>query len=259
MRSGAGPGAASVVFAWVSHLGVQALAQCGLACQEVEHGPPSAPQGVDEDGQLGLDNEGRDDVASPKVVEALLGLPLRSGGAAGGAPLVAGSRNTLAIDARGQVSADAAMDALSSRLGGWEWLGDVWAAAPGGDAQPPAGLQCAPTPASWRATTMSSQVWAWGWNDRGTLGQGHRLRTPKPQRVAALGHVRVAQAAVSGWHALAVTDAGQVMRDSARRLISLHAVCTRGTPAPAAPPLAAAWRLRSQVFCWGGNEYQQVR
>jgi hypothetical protein len=38
-----------------------------------------------------------------------------------------------------------------------------------------------------------SQVWSWGWNDRGTLGLGHRAKARKPQRLAALGGVRIVQ------------------------------------------------------------------
>jgi hypothetical protein len=57
--------------------------------------------GVNEDGQLGIDSE--QNVATPKVVEALLGARL-AGRSFCRAPLVAGSRNTLAIDSDGQVS-----------------------------------------------------------------------------------------------------------------------------------------------------------
>lgn len=57
--------------------------------------------GVNEDGQLGIDAD--KNVSTPKVVEALLGAQL-AGRSFCRAPLVAGSRNTLAIDSDGQVS-----------------------------------------------------------------------------------------------------------------------------------------------------------
>jgi len=58
------------------------------------------PTGVSEDGQLGLDSG--EDVLAPKVVEALLGTRFR-GREFGRAPLVAGSRGSLAIDAEGRL------------------------------------------------------------------------------------------------------------------------------------------------------------
>lgn len=56
--------------------------------------------GVNEDGQLGLDCQ--NNVTTPKVVESLLGVQL-SGRSFARSPLVAGSRNSLAIDSDGQV------------------------------------------------------------------------------------------------------------------------------------------------------------
>ena len=69
----------------------------------LSHAPSSTPvhtPGVSEDGQLGLDSG--DDVFAPKVVEALLGTRFR-GREFGRAPLVAGSRGSLAIDAEGRL------------------------------------------------------------------------------------------------------------------------------------------------------------
>ncbi|GIL92948.1 hypothetical protein Vretifemale_20418 [Volvox reticuliferus] len=119
--------------------------------------------GVNEDGQLGL-ALARENVVVPKVVEALLGLQF-SGRSFSRTPLVAGSRNTLALDAAGQ-------------------------------------------------------VWSFGWNDRGTLGHGHRDQETKPKRIAALKGTRIVQVAMGGWHSLALSD-------------------------------------RGAVFAWGGNEYGQ--
>ncbi|WIA13861.1 hypothetical protein OEZ85_002434 [Tetradesmus obliquus] len=118
--------------------------------------------GASEDQQLGLD--AGEDVDSPKVVEALLGVKFMGRGFLS-CPLVGGSRNTLAIDAEGG-------------------------------------------------------LWSWGWNARGTLGHGHRDLQHKPACVEALHGVTIVQAAIGGWHCLALSDEGQ-------------------------------------VYCWGGNEYQQ--
>ena len=48
-----------------------------------------------------------------------------------------------------------------------------------------------------------------GWNARGTLGHGHREPQGKPQRVAGLQGVRIKQAAIGGWHVLALDESGQ--------------------------------------------------
>ncbi|PSC75605.1 ultraviolet-B receptor UVR8-like [Micractinium conductrix] len=113
--------------------------------------------GVNEDGQLGLEKLGggaaAENVLAPKVVEACLGTRFR-GREFGCSPLVASSRNTLAIDADGSVI-------------------------------------------------------TWGWNDRGTLGHGHRQPSYKPQRVAGLAGVRIKQASIGGWHVLALDEDGQ--------------------------------------------------
>lgn len=70
------------------------------------------------------------------------------------------------------------------------------------------------------AIDSDGAVWSWGWNERGTLGHGHRGREPKPKRISALQGVRMKQVAVNGWHCLGLADTGQ-------------------------------------VFAWGGNEYLQ--
>lgn len=36
------------------------------------------------------------------------------------------------------------------------------------------------------AIDSNGQLWSWGWNDRGTLGHGHRAAEHKPKRVQAL-------------------------------------------------------------------------
>jgi alpha-tubulin suppressor-like RCC1 family protein len=60
------------------------------------------------------------------------------------------------------------------------------------------------------AITEAGRVLSWGWNDRGTLGLGHRQKTAKPTMIDALKHERVVQLAAGGWHCVAVTDEGKV-------------------------------------------------
>ena len=55
----------------------------------------------------------------------------------------------------------------------------------------------------------AAQLLAWGWNARGTLGHGHRATERKPRYVSELRGVRIVQAAIGGWHCLAVDDRGQ--------------------------------------------------
>ncbi len=151
-------------------------------------GPAAAPipallgaQGVNEDSQLGL--EDRQNLNTPKVVEAFLGVRL-SGRTTYRTPLVAGSRNTLAIDADGQVRAPAVRsrrifpEGIRGRTSRGRRLQRSSSSA--NDSGDGAGGGCL-------------QVWSWGWNDRATLGLGHRNPVNKPQRLTALTHTRIAQ------------------------------------------------------------------
>ncbi|MQM07717.1 hypothetical protein Taro_040559 [Colocasia esculenta] len=67
----------------------------------------------------------------------------------------------------------------------------------------------------------SGNLYTWGWNQRGTLGHPPETKTENvPSLVKALANVNIIQAAIGGWHCLAVDDQG-------------HA------------------------YAWGGNEYGQ--
>ncbi|CAD7696720.1 unnamed protein product [Ostreobium quekettii] len=70
------------------------------------------------------------------------------------------------------------------------------------------------------AICADGKIWSWGWNERGTIGNGQRGGDRKPREIAALKGVRIVQAAVGGWHCLAVTE-------------------------------------NNRVYAWGGNEYFQ--
>nr|AAO42843.1 At3g02510 [Arabidopsis thaliana] len=64
-------------------------------------------------------------------------------------------------------------------------------------------------------------MFTWGWNQRGTLGHQPETKTENiPSRVKALANVKITQAAIGGWHCLAVDDQGR-------------------------------------AYAWGGNEYGQ--
>jgi hypothetical protein len=55
-----------------------------------------------------------------------------------------------------------------------------------------------------------TQLFTWGWNQRGTLGHPPETKTEScPGPVDALAGVRIVQAAIGGWHCLAVDDKGR--------------------------------------------------
>lgn len=73
------------------------------------------------------------------------------------------------------------------------------------------------------ALCEDGKLFTWGWNQRGTLGQppGTKTKTENvPSQVKALANVKIVQAAIGGWHCLAVDDQGR-------------------------------------AYAWGGNEYGQ--
>ncbi|KAK9819733.1 hypothetical protein WJX72_001724 [[Myrmecia] bisecta] len=159
--------------------------------------------GVSEDGQLGV--EGAADVLAPKVIEALLGTRLK-GRSFLSSPLVAGSRNTLAIDADGQllswgwnargtlghnhrgterkprrVAALKGVNILQTSIGGWHCL----------------------------AVDDKGQAYAWGGNEYGQCG----LDLPKRDLVVptpCMSHLRIRQVAAGGMHSCALTETGKV-------------------------------------------------
>ncbi|KAJ9147370.1 hypothetical protein P3X46_029543 [Hevea brasiliensis] len=65
------------------------------------------------------------------------------------------------------------------------------------------------------------KLFTWGWNQRGTLGHPPETKTENvPSQVEVLANVNIVQAAIDGWHCLAVDDQGR-------------------------------------AYAWGGNEYGQ--
>eukprot|EP00252_Welwitschia_mirabilis_P008229 TRINITY_DN1997_c0_g1_i1.p1 TRINITY_DN1997_c0_g1~~TRINITY_DN1997_c0_g1_i1.p1 ORF type:complete len:395 (-),score=50.19 TRINITY_DN1997_c0_g1_i1:384-1568(-) len=71
------------------------------------------------------------------------------------------------------------------------------------------------------AICQDGRLFTWGWNQRGTLGHPPESKTESiPSLVKSLQNVNILQAAIGGWHCLAVDDHGQ-------------------------------------AYAWGGNEYGQ--
>ncbi|XP_020586117.1 ultraviolet-B receptor UVR8-like [Phalaenopsis equestris] len=71
------------------------------------------------------------------------------------------------------------------------------------------------------AICNDGKLFTWGWNQRGTLGHPPETKTESvPSLVKALDDVNIVQAAIGGWHCLAVDDQGR-------------------------------------AYAWGGNEYGQ--
>ncbi|KAG8384068.1 hypothetical protein BUALT_Bualt04G0079600 [Buddleja alternifolia] len=71
------------------------------------------------------------------------------------------------------------------------------------------------------AICEDGKLFTWGWNQRGTLGHPPETKTENiPSQVKALATVKIVQAAIGGWHCLAVDDQGR-------------------------------------AYAWGGNEYGQ--
>lgn len=65
------------------------------------------------------------------------------------------------------------------------------------------------------------KLFTWGWNQRGTLGHPQETKNENvPSQVKALANVKIIQAAIGGWHCLAVDEQGR-------------------------------------AYAWGGNEYGQ--
>eukprot|EP00246_Nothoceros_aenigmaticus_P001361 TRINITY_DN1187_c0_g1_i4.p1 TRINITY_DN1187_c0_g1~~TRINITY_DN1187_c0_g1_i4.p1 ORF type:complete len:406 (-),score=62.42 TRINITY_DN1187_c0_g1_i4:282-1499(-) len=71
------------------------------------------------------------------------------------------------------------------------------------------------------AIDEAGRLYTWGWNQRATLGHPPDTKIENlPSKVVALAQVKIVQAAIGGWHCLAVDDQGR-------------------------------------TYAWGGNEYGQ--
>lgn len=49
-------------------------------------------------------------------------------------------------------------------------------------------------------------MWTWGWNERGTLGRGDRSVNKRPEKIKELKDHKIVQAAIGGWHCLALDN-----------------------------------------------------
>ncbi|KAK9838506.1 hypothetical protein WJX81_003780 [Elliptochloris bilobata] len=185
--------------------------QMGELLQHLLEGNPA------EDGQLGVDAD--QSVMAPKVVEALLGTRFR-GREFLRAPLVAGSRNTLAIDSEGQV--------LSW---GWNARGTLGHGHRGNERKPRrlaalsgvtisqvaiGGWHCLALDAGALAAMSLPKyvvacglVYAWGGNEYGQCGVHWGARDvvePAP----CVPSLRVVQVAAGGMHSCVLTTQGEV-------------------------------------------------
>ncbi|KAL6774315.1 hypothetical protein ACKKBG_A24525 [Auxenochlorella protothecoides x Auxenochlorella symbiontica] len=161
--------------------------------------------GASEDGQLGLDT--RQDVPTPKVVEALLGTRF-CGRQAGRVPLIAGSRASVGIDVDGQVLA-------------WGWngrgtLGRGHREAKGAERpQRVLGLEgrrvVQVALGGWHCLALDArgQVYAWGGNEYGQCGLEEGLKDVVTARPCLQG-MRFRRIAAGGMHSLALTDSGEI-------------------------------------------------
>ncbi|GAB4819656.1 hypothetical protein N2152v2_006702 [Parachlorella kessleri] len=245
--------------------------------------------GVNEDGQLGLDTA--DNVLTPKVVEALLGTRFR-GRDFGRVPLVAGSRNTLAIDAEGQVMTGnerkprrvlglKGVRVVQVAIGGWHALavdegGQMWAW--GGNEYGQCGVnpwhrdiavpcqclpelrvqQCLP---ELRVQEVGRGVGRWGGFACGQAVVGRGSRSEGGRSGARR------QVSAGGMHSLALTEAGEIWQwgepwgdfsvriDRGPRRLD----CTGDFVAVAAGAFHnLALNAQGEVFSWGINDFGQL-
>lgn len=160
--------------------------------------------GVNEDGQLGTIGDGN--VLAPKVVEACLGTRFR-GREFGCSPLVASSRNTLALDADGHAI-----------TWGWNARGTLGHGhrEPVDKPQRIAGLAGVHIKQAafggWHVLALddTGQCWAWGGNEYNQCVPGERRDILTPVR--CLPGVRVRQVAAGGMHSLALTEDGEILQ-----------------------------------------------
>lgn len=161
--------------------------------------------GVNEDGQLGLVNDSFDDVLSPKVIEGLLGTRFR-GRRFGVSPIVAGSRNTMAVTADGQVYS-------------WGW-NDRASLGQGHQERMPKphkimGLQgvhvVQVAVGGWHALAIDidGQCWAWGGNEYNQCDAEPGMRDLL-QAQKCVTNLKVVQVDAGGMHSVALTDNGQI-------------------------------------------------
>ncbi|KAL5719895.1 hypothetical protein ACHQM5_012622 [Ranunculus cassubicifolius] len=128
------------------------------------------------------------------------------------------------------------------------------------------------------------KLFTWGWNQRGTLGHPPETKTENvPSQVKALANVKIVQAAIGGWHCLAVNDQGrayawggneygQCGEEPERKDDTTRTVIRRDIVIPqrCAPKLSVRQLIAVGAFhnlallddgilwAWGNNEYGQL-
>jgi alpha-tubulin suppressor-like RCC1 family protein len=108
---------------------------------------------------------------------------------------------------------------------------------------------------------VTPQVWSWGWNDRGTLGLGHRQPVSKPSPLPALAGVRIVQ--VCGLCGCDNTLRLLLGTSSSHVFSICLSVCKRFYHARGRAQVAVSgWHCLAlsntgTMYSWGGNEYFQ--
>eukprot|EP00798_Chlamydomonas_sp_ICE-L_P002659 gene2659-17125_t len=209
--------------------------------------------GVNEDGQLGLLGDGN--VPTPKVVDTLLGVQWQ-GRSFGCDPLVAGSRNSLALDAEGGVWS-----------WGWNARGTLGHGHRGLEAKPHriqalAGERIVQVSVNgWHCLALNStgQMFSWGGNEYMQCGMDADKRdivTP----VMCLPQLKVKMVACGGMHSLALAENGDVWTWG--EPWGDFSMTVEGVSDIAAIAVGAFHNMaltnRGEVLTWGTNDYGQL-
>eukprot|EP00897_Mesotaenium_endlicherianum_P008172 jgi/Mesen1/7383/ME000382S06587 len=120
------------------------------------------------------------------------------------------------------------------------------------------------------AICTDGNVYVWGWNQRGTLGHPPDTVSnfeSSPSQVKALAGTKIVQAAIGGWHCLAVDDSGAVYAWGGNEYgqcavkaekNSAGKVSRRDIPVAAGGTHSVVLTEEGEVWAWGLNEYGQL-
>jgi len=221
--------------------------------------------GVNEDGQLGLIEHGN--IHTPKVIEGLLGTKFR-GRAFAHTPIVAGSRNTMAVTADGQVYSWGWNDRATLGQGHQEHV------AKPRKVMGMAGVQIVQVAlGGWHALAVDSrgQCWAWGGNEYNQCDAGPGLRDILEPR-KCIANIKVVQVDAGGMHSVALTDTGHIWmwgepwgdfsmtinREPSRLDISSKTKDTIVVKVACGAFHNLALTANGNVYSWGINDYGQL-
>ncbi|KAI7757557.1 hypothetical protein M8C21_019754 [Ambrosia artemisiifolia] len=106
-------------------------------------------------------------------------------------------------------------------------------------------------------------LFMWGWNQRGTLGHQPTTKTENiPSQVKSLDNVKIVQAAIGGWHCLAVDDQGRAYAWGGNEKQISTPVRVQGLEKVKLIAVGAFHNLAlledGSLWVWGNNEYGQL-